>query len=72
MQWKPLYYVGVICASADEPKRLPTAEDKSQDSLIYENHDLRLRPWAPSMGPYAWDPYIPTINPKPICTFKGP
>ena len=28
--------------------------------------DLRLKPWAPSMGPEPWDPYIPTIY--PICS----
>ena len=39
--------------------------DSSREPL-----DLRLRPWAPSMGPEPWDPYIPTIY--PIGTFKGP
>ena len=42
----------------------------SRIALPLEDFSQRLKPWAPSMGPEPWHPYIPTIY--HICTLKGP
>ena len=56
-----LYFCTRVCVKSS-PARWPLMESTSWI--------LRLKPWAPIMGPLSWDPHIPAIY--LICTLKGP